>query len=319
MPLSAFHPAVARWFEAKFPAATPVQLQAWPSIQAGRHTLFAAPTGSGKTLAGFLASIDLLVKASRLAPLENKTRVVYISPLKALSNDVQKNLQAPLQGIGEELLAMGQADAGITTAVRTGDTTPYERTKMVKKPPHILVTTPESLFILLTSEGGRKMLSTVESVIVDEVHALAGDKRGAHLSLSLERLEALTAKPLLRIGMSATQKPIEKMMHFIMGNRAEPYEIIDTGHVRERDLAIELSASPLEAIMANEVWAEIYDRLAEFTRGHKTTLIFCNTRRLSERVAKHLADRIGAEHVTSHHGSLSREHRLEAEQRLKSG
>lgn len=319
MPLSGFHPAVSQWFSDHFPGATAVQQQAWPSIQARQHTLLAAPTGSGKTLAGFLASINELVEHSRHAPLEYQTRILYVSPLKALSNDVEKNLRLPLAGINDALLALNQPPAPITAAVRTGDTPAYERSKMLKKPPHILVTTPESLYILLTSEGGRGILKTVETVVIDEIHAMAGDKRGAHLSLSMERLQALVEQPLLRVGMSATQEPIEAMASFLVGHRPEACNIIDTGHVRDRDLAIELTSSPLEAVMSNEVWGEIYDRLATFSQHHRTTLIFTNTRRMSERVAKHLADRIGNEHVTSHHGSLSKEHRLEAEQRLKSG
>ncbi len=319
MPLPDFHPAVSTAFFRQFTGPTEVQLKAWRAIRSGRHTLIAAPTGSGKTLAAFLAAIDSLVWASREKPLPDETRVLYVSPLKALSNDIHKNLQAPLAAINAALLEAGEVFADITAAVRTGDTTPGERTKMRKTPPHLLVTTPESLYILLTSASGREMLATVETVIVDEIHALAGNKRGAHLALSLERLEALCAAPPLRIGISATQKPIETMAHFLVGARDAPFTIVDTGHDRQRDLAIEVMPSPLEPVMSNEVWGEIYDRLAEFTAQHRTTLIFTNTRRAAERVARHLSERIGDEHVTSHHGSLSREHRLAAEQRLKSG
>jgi len=317
--LSHFHPAVREAFSQRFHTPTEVQQQAWRAIQAGQHTLLAAPTGSGKTLAAFLAAIDALVQESRQGPLADETRVLYISPLKALSNDIQKNLQEPLQAINDALLERGEAPAEIRATVRTGDTTQAERSRMRKRAPHILVTTPESLYILLTAESGREMLRTVRSVIVDEIHALAGNKRGAHLSLSLERLHSLCARPPVRIGISATQKPIEAMAQFLVGARDDRYTIVDTGHKRERDLAIEMLASPLDAVMSNEVWGEIYDRLAEFTRSHRTTLIFTNTRRAAERVARHLSERIGEQHVTSHHGSLSREHRLEAEQRLKSG
>ncbi len=315
---SLFHPATAAWFERTFVVPTGAQAQAWPAIRGGRHTLIAAPTGSGKTLAAFMAAIDDLVREGLERGLENQCQVLYISPLKALSNDVQKNLQAPLEGIRNELFALGLPDVGIRAWVRTGDTPQSERDRMRREPPHIVVTTPESLYILLTSDSGRKLLSTVRTVIVDEIHALAGNKRGAHLALSLERLSALTPKPPVRIGLSATQKPIEDVAHFLTG-AGEECTIIDTGHVRERRLHLEMPRSPLAPVMANEVWAELYDRLAELTGTHRTTLIFANNRRQAERVARHLAERIGEEHVTSHHGSLARAHRLDAEQRLKKG
>lgn len=319
MPLPQFHPAVATTFYQRFSKPTAVQLASWEAIQAGRHTLLAAPTGSGKTLAAFLAMIDALVRESRTHPLPDETRILYVSPLKALSNDIQKNLQQPLAAINTCLLELGEVSADIRAAVRTGDTPAGERARMRQQPPHILVTTPESLYILLTAKSGREMLSTVTTVIVDEIHALAGNKRGAHLSLSLERLETLCPAPPVRIGISATQKPIEDMAQFLVGQRDADCTIVDTGHHRQRDLRIEITDSPLEAVMSNEVWGEIYDRLAELTRSHQTTLIFANTRRMTERVARHLSERIGETEVTSHHGSLSREHRLQAEQRLKAG
>ncbi|MGH8496216.1 MAG: DEAD/DEAH box helicase [Gammaproteobacteria bacterium] len=319
MPLNDFHPATAAWFARTFTAPTEVQTEAWPAIRSGRHTLLAAPTGSGKTLAAFLAAIDALVREGLERGLPDQTRVLYISPLKALSNDIQKNLQEPLCGIRDELLAQGCPDVDIRAWVRTGDTPQYERQKMRRQPPHILVTTPESAYILLTSASGRDMLASVRTVIVDEIHAVAGSKRGAHLSLTLERLEALTGKPVTRIGLSATQKPIERMAQFLIGARDEPCTIIDTGHVRDRDMALEVPGAPLETVMSNEVWEEIYNRLAQLVGQHRTTLIFVNQRRLAERAARYLAERIGEEHVTSHHGSLSREHRLKAEQRLKAG
>ena len=228
-------------------------------------------------------------------------------------------MQLPLVGIRDSLLEHGLPDVEVKAWVRTGDTPQSERRQAVKSPPHIMVTTPESAYILLTSDSGRAMLSTVRTVIVDEIHALAGNKRGAHLSLSLERLDALTPQPLTRVGCSATQKPIERMANFLLGERKEQCNVIDTGHVRDRDLSLEVPGSPLEAIMSNEVWEEIYDRLAALVHSHSTTLVFVNTRRLAERAAKNLAERIGEENVTSHHGSLATKHRLRAEQRLKAG
>ncbi|MBM4197685.1 MAG: DEAD/DEAH box helicase [Gammaproteobacteria bacterium] len=315
MPLQSFHPAVAAWFAGRFAGATAVQAAAWPAIGAGGHALLAAPTGSGKTLAAFLAAIDSLVREAEQGPLPDEVRVVYVSPLKALSNDIRCNLEEPLAGIQERVLQ----PLGIRAAVRTGDTPPADRARMRRQPPHILVTTPESLYILLTSASGRDMLATARTLIVDELHALADNKRGAHLMLSLERLTALCASPPQRIGISATQKPIERMARFLVGDRADGCTVVDTGHVRRRDLAIELPGSALAPVMAAEVWAEIYDRLAELVRAHRSTLIFVNTRRLAERVARHLAERLDPAEVTAHHGSLAREHRLEAEQKLKTG
>ena len=317
--LSQFHPLVAHWFTSRFKTPTDVQAQAWPAIQAGQSTLIAAPTGSGKTLAAFLAVIDQLVKQGVETFLPDETRILYVSPLKALSNDIHKNLEQPLTGIGMALLESALPNIVIRAQTRTGDTSQAERTAMKRYPPHILVTTPESLYLLLTSKSGREMLKTVRSVIVDEIHALAGNKRGAHLMLSLERLTQLTELPPVRIGLSATQKPIETMAHYLIGNRNKPCKIIDTGHVRQRDLQIEVTGSPLDAVMANEVWSEIYDRLEQLIVEHHTTLIFVNTRRLAERAAAALAERLGEDAVTAHHGSLAKEHRLAAEQRLKQG
>ncbi len=320
-----FHPAVAAWFKRAFAAPTGAQADAWPAIQGGRHTLIAAPTGSGKTLAAFLAAIDSLVRQGVAGPLVDETQVVYVSPLKALSNDIQKNLQAPIQGIREELKAQGLPDVEIRTWVRTGDTPAGERDRMRRRPPHIVVTTPESLYILLGSDSGRAMLKTTRTVIVDEIHALAPNKRGVHLAVSLERLAALCqGHRLLRVGLSATQKPIEDVARFLVGAGADgaPAEdctIIDTGHRRARDLAIELPPSPLEAVMSHEVWEQVYDRLCRLIEDHRTTLIFVNTRRLAERLTRQLSDRLGESLVTAHHGSLAKEQRLDAEQRLKHG
>jgi len=321
MSISSFHPAVASWFTANFAQATEVQQQAWPIIRAEQSCLIAAPTGSGKTLAAFLAALDQLLQEGLTTPLPDETRILYISPLKALSNDIHKNLELPLNGIRDKLLEMGIADVPIRARVRSGDTPQAERAAMRRTPPHILVTTPESLYLLLTSASGRDMLRTVKSVIVDEIHALAGNKRGAHLSLSLERLSALCDQAPVRIGLSATQKPLELMAGFLTGYTEvnKNCHIIDAGHMRERDIQLELTDSPLEAVMANEVWGEIYDRLAELAKAHRTTLIFVNTRRLAERAAAALAERLGEAAVTAHHGSLAKEHRLDAEQRLKQG
>lgn len=320
---SLFHPAVAGWFARRFGAATPAQAEAWPAIEAGKNVLVAAPTGSGKTLAAFLAAIDSLVRQGLAGTLKDETQIVYVSPLKALSNDIEKNLEAPLEGIRERLRALGLPDVEIRTMVRTGDTPQAGRSLMRRQPPHILVTTPESLYILLTSESGRAMLQTARTVIVDEIHALAPDKRGAHLSLSLERLCALCGGSLLRIGLSATAKPVEDIAHFLVGFRAEcpgaACKIIDTGYSRDRDLAVELPSSPLEAVMSGEVWEQVYDRLAALIENHRSTLIFVNTRRMAERAARALSERLDASQVTAHHGSLAREQRLDAEQRLKLG
>ena len=323
--LNLFHPAVARWFGRTFPAPTDPQLQAWPAIKQQRHTLIAAPTGSGKTLAAFLSAIDDLVRLGVEGQLDDTTHVIYVSPLKALSNDVQRNLQTPLEGIQKELQALGLPEINIRTLVRTGDTPAAERTAMTKRPPHIVVTTPESLYILLTSEGGRRMLQTARTLIVDEIHAVVSDKRGSHLALSIERLEQLTANKLVRIGLSATQRPIKEVARFLVGtanireNEEPDCVIVDSGHARRLDLGIELTESPLSAVMSGEVWEEVYDRLAQLIREHHTTLVFVNTRRYAERVSRHLGERLGDENIAAHHGSLAREQRLAAEQRLKAG
>jgi ATP-dependent Lhr-like helicase len=319
--LDSFHPAVAAWFARTFERPTPAQADSWPAIQAGRHVLVAAPTGSGKTFAAFLAAIDALVREGAIRPLADETRVLYVSPLKALSNDIQRNLEAPLAGIRAELAAMNLPDVEIRTVVRTGDTSQATRAGMRRRPPHIVVTTPESLYILLAAESGRQMLKTCRTVIVDEIHAVAGSKRGAHLALSLERLQSLTGD-LARIGLSATQNPIEEVARFLVGARganALNCTIVDGGHRRNRDLALELPAAPLEAVMSGEMWTQVYDRLAALIRERRTTIVFVNTRRLAERVARHLSERLGETNVAAHHGSLSKERRHAAEQRLKRG
>ncbi|WP_175834835.1 DEAD/DEAH box helicase [Burkholderia anthina] len=322
--LDVFHPAVAAWFRRTFAAPTGAQALAWPHIKAGRSTLVAAPTGSGKTLTAFLCALDDLVRDALAhdGALPDATLVVYVSPLKALSNDIHVNLDAPLAGIAESLAQLGLPVPAIRTAVRTGDTTQAERAALRKRAPHILVTTPESLYVLLSSTSGRQMLSGVRSVIVDEIHALASSKRGSHLALSLERLDALTGRTLPRIGLSATQKPIDAVARFLVGGSADsPRDctIVDTGHTRERDLALELPNVPLEPVMATDVWEQVYDRIAALAAAHRTTLVFVNTRRTAERMARHLADRLGKDAIAAHHGSLAKEHRFEAEQRLKRG
>ncbi len=348
------HPVVRDWFLARFGSPTEPQIQGWPHILARRPTLIAAPTGSGKTLTAFLACIDRLVRQALAGDLRDCTEVLYVSPLKALGNDIQKNLEAPLGEILQLAAARGLLMPEIRTAVRTGDTLPRERRAMLKRPPHILVTTPESLYILLTAGASREILRHVDTVIVDEIHAVAGDKRGAHLTLSLERLDALISengrpKPI-RIGLSATQKPIEQIAEFLCGvafsevpearplvaqdevlgtgaqngsesRRDDPTlpAIVDVGHRRALDIQIEVPRSALGPICTNEMWDEMYDRIVQLIEEHRSTLLFVNTRRMAERIALHLGERLGADKVAAHHGSLARKLRLDAENRLKNG
>jgi ATP-dependent Lhr-like helicase len=313
------HPLVRDWFVGRFGTPTEPQIDGWPAILAGKAALISAPTGSGKTLAAFLVCIDQLVRKAVRGELEDRTEVLYVSPLKALGNDIQKNLEVPLGEIlqlaGERGLLMPE----IRTAVRTGDTLAHERRAMLVRPPHILVTTPESLYILLTAAKSREVLKTVETVIVDEIHAMADDKRGSHLAVSLERLEHLTGKTLTRIGLSATQKPIELVAQFLTGGSRPGPVVVNVGHRRELDLAVEVPGSELGPVASNEMWGEIYDRIAALAKEHRSTLIFVNTRRLAERVAHHLGERLGNDAVAAHHGSLSRKLRLAAEKKLKDG
>jgi ATP-dependent Lhr-like helicase len=317
--LSWAHPLVRDWFVSKFGDATEPQEQGWPHILAGRTTLISAPTGSGKTLTAFLACIDKLVRKAVDSDLKDETSVVYVSPLKALSNDIQKNLDGPLAEIRELAISRGIHMSQIRTAVRTGDTLMKDRQKMLKVPPHIMVTTPESLYILLTAEKSRAILQSVETVIVDEIHAIADDKRGAHLALSLERLDRLAKTRPNRVGLSATQNPIELVAKFLGGSHTHEPVIVNVGHRRTLDIAIEVPGQPLQPVASNDLWAENFDRLTELVNQHRSTLIFVNTRKQAEKVAMNLASRLGEEVVACHHGSLSRQIRLSAERRLKNG
>lgn len=322
MPLSSFHPVIASWFRKRFGRPTDVQAESWPAIRSGHDVLIAAPTGSGKTLAAFLSCIDGLFRQALAGALEDRTHVLYVSPLKALSNDVQKNLQQPLAEIAEAALAAGFLTPEVRVLVRTGDTPMWDRQQMLRRPPHILITTPESFFLLLTAEKSRKILKDVRTVIIDEIHAVVPNKRGAHLALSLERLDALTAVKPVRIGLSATQRPIQAVAQFLAGDRSMP-TVIDVGHRRQMDLAVEVPKDELGGVATNAIWSDIYDRLAELVHQHRSTLVFVNTRRLVERVAhaleERLKDSLGADAVAAHHGSLSRQIRLSAEERFKRG
>jgi ATP-dependent Lhr-like helicase len=320
-----FDPLVASWFTETFTGATPPQEAGWRRIAARHDTLIAAPTGSGKTLAAFLWAIDELVREARAGKLADATAVVYVSPLKALGNDIEKNLAVPLAAIRERAAAAGVDLQDIRVAVRSGDTPQAERQAMLKHPPHVLITTPESLYILLTAEKSREMLRSARTVIVDEIHAVAGDKRGAHLALTLARLDRLVGRRLQRIGLSATQKPIEEIAALLVGedrvgdDGTPDCAIVDTGHKRAMELSVETTDLELGAIASHELRATVYDRVVELVGQHRTTIVFVNTRRLVERVAHALGERLGAERVVAHHGSLSRRIRLAAEQKLKSG
>lgn len=345
MSLSLFHPVIQDWFRSRFPSLTAPQEQGWPAIAAGGHTLIAAPTGSGKTLTAFLAIIDRLFREGLEGTIGDELRVVYVSPLRALSNDMHKNLEVPLAEIIAAAEQQGLTPPGLAVGLRTGDTPSHRRAALVRRPPHILVTTPESLYLMLTAEKSRQILKTVDTVIVDEIHALVRDKRGSHLSLSLERLAALVERPLQRIGISATQKPIERMGEFLVGVESRESRvqsendvgkvtlaldsqlstldsqltIIDTGHQRDLDLAIEVPPSDLQAVCSHEQWTEVNARLVELIQQHRSTLIFVNTRRLAERLTFQLSELLGEEKVGAHHGSLAADIRLGTEQKLKEG
>jgi ATP-dependent helicase Lhr and Lhr-like helicase len=323
-----FHPIIETWFDSRFSGPTDAQTAGWPAIASGEHTLIAAPTGSGKTLAAFLACIDRLLKRSLAGELEEGVRVVYVSPLRALSNDMHRNLEVPLAEIEAQAVALGYPAPGIRAGLRTGDTTASQRARLVRRPPQILVTTPESLYLMLTAARSRETLKNVDTVIVDEIHAMVGNKRGSHLSLTIERLESLVGRPLQRIGLSATQKPIERTARFLVGagnaesaaaQSAPPCRILDVGHTRTLDLAIELPRTELSAVCMHEQWAEIHERLVELIHEHRTTLIFVNTRRLAERLTHQLAEKLGEGQIETHHGSVAADKRLQTEHKLKSG
>ncbi len=323
--LETFHPLVRRWFERRFGEPTEPQALGWPEIAARRDVLVSAPTGSGKTLAAFLFAIDGLYREALAGRLGAETRVVYISPLRALGNDVEKNLRGPLAELADLARAEGLPPPDLRVAVRSGDTPASRRAAMMRVPPHVLVTTPESLYLLLTAERGRAALASVETVIVDEVHAVARDKRGAHLALSLERLEALARRRPQRIGLSATVNPIDEMARFLVGTeradraRRPRCAIVETGRRRAFDLGVEIPGDELSSVASNDLWRETYDRVAALVSEHRSTLVFVNTRRLAERATHALAERLGDGQVAAHHGSLSRARRLAAEERLKAG
>ena len=341
MPLQSFHPLIREWFERRFGAPTKPQELGWPRIAARQHTLIAAPTGSGKTLAAFLVCLDRLWRDWLAGELSDGVRVVYVSPLKALSNDIERNLQGPLAEIRELAEQRGYPVAPLRAAVRTGDTPQAARQRMLREPPHILVTTPESLYLLITSGKSRELLTSVDTVIVDEIHALARDKRGSHLALTLERLAALGHQPPVRIGLSATQRPIDEIARFLVGSQVEEVVIeksqrpdnseapnspgtnsvfvVDAGHARDVDLAVEVPPTELSAVCSHEQWGEVYARMVELIQSHRSTLVFVNTRRLAERVSHHLRELLGEEAVAGHHGSMSRETRHDVEQKLKNG
>ncbi|HEX9102412.1 MAG TPA: DEAD/DEAH box helicase, partial [Polyangia bacterium] len=328
--LDRFHPAVATWFGERFGAPTEAQTRGWAEIASGRDTLIMAPTGSGKTLAAFLAGIDGLVRRAASGSLDDVTRIVYVSPLKALGADVERNLEAPLRGIEATAMRLGALVPPIRTALRTGDTSQTDRARIVRRPPHVLITTPESLYLLLTSDKGRTVLAGVETVIVDEIHALVGNKRGAHLALSLERLDALVAQKgarrPTRIGLSATVQAVDEVAHFLVGSDVvvgtatpRPCRLVDAGRKQPLDVRVEVPKEPLSAVASREAWKDVHERLGALIHEHKTTLIFVPSRRMCERVAHDLEALLGKGIVAAHHGALAKRTRLSVERKLQNG
>ncbi|HSN34256.1 MAG TPA: DEAD/DEAH box helicase, partial [Ideonella sp.] len=324
--LERFHPAVATWFRERFGAPTEAQARGWAEIGSGLSTLIMAPTGSGKTLAAFLAGLDALVRRAAAGALDDVTRIVYVSPLKALGADVERNLEAPLRGIEATAMRLGTLVPPIRTALRTGDTSQTDRARIVRRPPHVLITTPESLYLLLTSDKGRMVLAGVETLIVDEIHALVGNKRGAHLALSLERLNALTGRKVTRIGLSATVQAVDEVAHFLVGSDevlgapvARPCRVVDAGRKQPLDVLVEVPREPLSAVASREAWKDVHERLGALIGEHKTTLIFVPSRRMCERVAHDLEALLGKGIVAAHHGALAKRTRLSVEKKLQSG
>jgi ATP-dependent Lhr-like helicase len=317
--LMPFHPVVRRWFAERLGEPSRPQVEGWPLIQGGHDVLIAAPTGSGKTLTAFLAALDGLFRQAMEGTLQDRTQVLYVSPLKALGNDVQKNLLQPLEELLVRARAEGYSPQELRVQVRTGDTSASERAQMIRRPPHILITTPESLYLYLTADRARATLRAVHTVIVDEIHALARDKRGSHFTLSMERLKALTEVRPQLIGLSATQKPLDKIAAFLTGASLQECQRVEVGHLRPWELTVEIPDAELSSIASHEMWGQVYDRLIALTAQHRTTLIFVNTRKMAERVAHDLGERLGEGKVAAHHGSMSREIRLAAEEKLKSG
>ncbi|MGZ3441275.1 MAG: DEAD/DEAH box helicase, partial [Polyangia bacterium] len=320
--LADFHPAVATWFRERFGAPTEAQARGWAEIASGRDTLIMAPTGSGKTLAAFLAGIDALVRRATSGSLDDVTRIVYVSPLKALGADVERNLEAPLRGIEATAMRLGTLVPPIRTALRTGDTSQTDRARIIRRPPHVLITTPESLYLLLTSDKGRGVLAGVETVIVDEIHAVVGNKRGAHLALSLERLNALVKKRVTRIGLSATVQAVDEVAHFLVGSEAgqpRPCRVVDAGRKQPLDVRVEVPKEPLSAVASREAWKDVHERVGALINEHKTTLIFVPSRRMCERVAHDLEALLGKGIVAAHHGALAKRTRLSVERKLQSG
>lgn len=325
--LQNFHPILAEWFKQTFKVPTDVQVQAWASIERGQHTLIAAPTGSGKTLAGLLPGLNQIIQSKQATNAKNAgIRLLYITPLKALNNDIHHHVVEFIEQL-DNLAALEMAPGmpawpGLRVAVRTGDTPQSTRASILRRPPDILVTTPESLYLMMTSEKARGILQEVEQVVVDEIHDLARDKRGVHLSLTLERLVELFERPFLRIGVSATQKPLQRVAAFLGGwdeGRLRPVEVIESHAAKAFELRVTVP-KPVAATQDKQaVWQVLIEAILQEMEGTRSTLIFVNSRRLCERLTQQLNDHCGGDFASSHHGSVSLEMRLAVERRLKQG